>query len=143
MRRRIARESLPEESVLKIDKDCHVDWQLERDYLKNSISILEERHLRVEWIKATRTRHGRHYYIKIDPPVDATTANRLQYLLGDDPRRVGYNEARIESGLREWNKLFEAVGRRMETIYRCPDRANMKDHSVSETCVLQLLVGSG
>jgi hypothetical protein len=42
----------------------------------------------------------------------------LQWLLGDDSQRVGFNRARIESGLNEWNKLFEVVGRRLTTIYR-------------------------
>jgi hypothetical protein len=51
MRRGNAKGSLPKESVLKIDKDCHVERQLERDYLTNSFSILEGRHFRVEWIK--------------------------------------------------------------------------------------------
>jgi hypothetical protein len=55
--------------------------------------------------------HGRHYYIHIDP------ANRLQYLLGDDANRVDYNQARINSGLPEWNKLFETVGRQIRIVY--------------------------
>jgi hypothetical protein len=79
-------------------------------------------HESVEWIKATRTRHGRHYYIKIDPPVSAKTANNLQYLLGDDANRVDYNRARINSGLAPWNRLFESLGRKMVTLYRCKSR---------------------
>ena len=109
---------LPRESVLKVDKDCHVDRQLEREYVQDSITILRRRHIRVKSIEATRTQHGRHYYFHIHPSVDALTANRLQYLLGDDPKRVGYNQARIDSGLLEWNKLFEAIGRRLITLYR-------------------------
>jgi hypothetical protein len=68
-------------------------------------------------VKATTTHHGRHYCIEIDPPVDAHTANILQYLLGDDPRRVNFNRARINSRLAHWNILFEAVGRKMTTLY--------------------------
>ena len=108
---------LPREDVLKIDKDCHVSSELEREYVRQSIATLRKHRLRVEWIRATRTNHGRHYYIKVLPAVDASTANKLQYLLGDDANRVDFNQARIDSGLPEWNKLFEAVGRRMRTLY--------------------------
>ncbi|MFI5449669.1 MAG: hypothetical protein ACHQ03_07890 [Candidatus Bathyarchaeia archaeon] len=82
------------------------------------METVSKRHIRVERIQATRTPHGRHYYITIYPAVDADTANRLQYLLGDDPKRVDYNQARIESGLLEWNKLFESIGRRLSILYR-------------------------
>jgi hypothetical protein len=71
-------------------------------------------------IEATRTYHGRHYYFYLAEPVDASTANRLQYLLGDDSKRVDYNQARINSRLTDWNKLFETVGRRTVTLYRHP-----------------------
>ncbi len=117
MRRRNGIANLPKESVLKIDKDCHVDSQLEQEYVQSTVAILSKHHVSVGWIKATRTQHGRHYYIHIDPPVDAHVANRLQYLLGDDPKRVSYNEARIKSGLLEWNKLFERANVRLRTLY--------------------------
>jgi hypothetical protein len=105
--------------VLKVDKDCHVSSQLEREWIRLALVILRIYHESVEWIEGTRTHHGRHYYIKINPPVDAHTANNLQYLLGDDANRVDYNRARINSRLEEWNKLFEDLGRRMVTLYRC------------------------
>ena len=108
---------LPNESVLKVDKDCHVDPQLEREYIQNSVAILRKRNVSIKSIEATRTQHGRHYYFHIHPSVDASTANHLQYLLGDDPKRVDYNQARINSGLEEWNKLFEAIGRQLRTVY--------------------------
>jgi len=111
------RERLPEESVLKIDKDCHVDSTLEQEYIQRVKEILASWNFTVREIKATRTHHGRHYYIWIDPPADAHLANRLQYLLGDDAKRVDFNQARIDSGLPEWNKLFETVHGRMRTIY--------------------------
>ena len=69
-------------------------------------------------IKRTDTAHGVHFYIRISPPVDSAMANNLQYLLGDDSKRVGFNRARIESGLVEWSKLFERASCRMTTIYR-------------------------
>jgi hypothetical protein len=112
--------SLPKESVLKIDKDCHVDSELEDEYIQDSLAILSRRRIRVLKIEVTRTYHGRHYYFYLAEPVDAQTANRLQYLLGDDPRRVDYNRARINSRLVGWNKLFEAIGRQLRTIYPKP-----------------------
>jgi hypothetical protein len=115
--KRNEKAELPWESVLKIDKDCHVDPQLEQEYIRLILKALSKHRLRVDCIQATRTHHGRHYYIKIDPPVNAQTANRLQYLLGDDARRVDYNQARINSALPEWNKLFEVTGRKLKTIY--------------------------
>ena len=44
-------------------------------------------------------------------------ANRVQWLLRDDCQRVDYNRARIESGLNEWNKLFEVSGKKPRILY--------------------------
>jgi hypothetical protein len=41
----------------------------------------------------------------------------LQYLLGDDAKRVDFNRGRINSRLAHWNILFEAVGRKLKTLY--------------------------
>lgn len=112
--------SLPRESVLKVDKDCRIDSALEQEYIQDSLAILSRRGITVLKIEATRTYHGRHYYFHLAEPVDACTANRLQYLLGDDPKRVDYNQARIDSRLVGWNKLFETIGRKLRTLYRHP-----------------------
>jgi hypothetical protein len=112
--------SLPKESVLKMDKDCHIDSELEHEYIQDALAILSKRGITVLKIEATRTYHGRHYYFHLAEPVDAQTANQLQYLLGDDPKRVDYNQARINSGLEGWNKLFETIGRKLRTLYRHP-----------------------
>jgi murein tripeptide amidase MpaA len=103
-----------------VDKDCHVSTTLERHYVEQAIALLSKYGLTVPRIEATRTYHGRHYYFHVTPLVDAQTANDLQYLLGDDAKRVDFNQARINSGLSEWNKLFENVGRQLRTIYRHP-----------------------
>jgi hypothetical protein len=112
--------SLPKESMLKIDKDCHIDAELECEYIQDALAILSRHGIHVVKIEATRTYHGRHYYFHLAEPVDACTANRLQYLLGDDPRRVDYNRARINSRLVGWNKLFETIGRKLRKIYSNP-----------------------
>jgi hypothetical protein len=121
MRKEVVEPKLGKESVLKLDKDCHVSSQLEREDVENMLAILRRHHLRVLWIKATRTLHGNHYYISIDPPVDAHTANNLQYLLGSDAKRVAYSRALLgpRSRFFAWNRLFEPLGRRKVTLYRC------------------------
>jgi hypothetical protein len=104
--------------VLKIDKDCLVDARLNGQYVETIVDTCRKHGVTVLSVKSTKTRHGTHFYITIDPPVDAVTANNLQYLLGDDSKRVAYDEARIESGLAGWNKLFERPNARLKTVYR-------------------------
>jgi hypothetical protein len=118
MRRRDASASIPRTDLLKIDKDCVVNAKLQREYVGTILDICGKHGFRVLWIKRTDTAHGVHFYIKISPAVGAMTANDLHYLLGDDSKRVGFNKARIESGLVEWSKLFERASCRMTTIYR-------------------------
>ena len=117
MPRRDASVSLPKTDLLKIDKDCVVDTDLEREYVRTVLNICANHAIKVLWIKRTDTAHGIHYYIRITPAIDAHSTNRIQYLLGDDPKRVAFNKARIESGLVGWNKLFERAGARLRTIY--------------------------
>ena len=118
MRRGKESLDLPKQDVLKIDKDCFVDAQLNRQYVETILDTCRKHGVTVLSVKCTETRHGMHFYIEIDPPVDARRANGLQYLLGDDSKRVAFNTARIESGLVPWDKLFEAAGRRLRTVYR-------------------------
>ena len=101
---------------LTADQLLYIYNRLANHYEK-TIAILRKHHLRVVWIKATTTYHGRHYYIKINPPVDAHAGDNLQYQLGDDPMRVDFNRARINSRLAHWNILFEAVNRKLTTLY--------------------------
>jgi hypothetical protein len=105
-------------SVLKIDKDCFVDRDWVEDYVHVVvIPVCSFFGVAVKSVKICNSkRKGQHFYIEIEP-VDANLANRLQWLLGDDCSRVDFNRARIESGLTEWNKLFEVAGRRLRTIY--------------------------
>jgi hypothetical protein len=119
MQRKVVEPKLGRENVLKVDKDCHVSSELEREDVQQMRATLRRHHLRVLSINATRTQHGRHYYISIDPPVSAKTANELQYLLGSDAKRVDYSRALINSRLAHWNRLFEDLGRRKVTLYLC------------------------
>jgi len=118
MQRRDASASIPDTDLLKIDKDCVANAGLQREYIRTVLDICSKHGIKVLWIKRTETPHGVHFYIKISPPVDAVIANNLQYLLGDDSKRVGFNKARIESGLVEWSKLFERTNCRMTILYR-------------------------
>jgi len=105
---------------LKIDKDCFVDQDWIDDYIHRIIiPTCRTFGTSVNSIKMCPSRRkGLHFYISITPPVEASLANKLQWLLGDDTLRVDFNRARIESGVAEWNKLFEVPGRRLRVIYR-------------------------
>ena len=120
MRRRNEKRSLPETSLLKIDKDCFCEAELNRKYIQTIIHTCRKQNVRVLWVRFTFSRHGMHYYIKIDPPLEPEIANDLQYLLGDDAKRHAFNRARMKSGIAEWNKLFERIGAILRIVYRAP-----------------------
>ena len=104
---------------LKIDKDCFVNKKWMSYYIKLIVRECKKQGLIVESIrKCNSKRKGFHLYIKIHPAIESKTANFLQWLFGDDALRVNFNNARIESGLLEWNKLFEVPHRRLKTIYK-------------------------
>jgi hypothetical protein len=108
-------------NVLKVDKDCFVDKEWLDAYVEVIMQICDNYDLTVQTIKMCNSKKkGLHFYITISPPIDSMIANMLQWLLGDDCRRVDFNRARIESNLDEWNKLFEVANRRLKTIYRKP-----------------------
>jgi hypothetical protein len=115
MRKR--KPALNKESALKIDKDCFVDQDWLRDYVRMAIATCRLKGIEVMRVQMSRTRKGFHFYIDVDPPVKAELSNRLQWLLGDDCGRVDRNRARIRSGLNGWNKLFERPGVRLGTIH--------------------------
>ena len=112
---------------LKIDKDCFVDDDWIDNYVDIIVNICTAFRVKVESIKMCKSRRkGLHFYISISPPVDPSLANQLQWLLGDDSKRVDFNRARIESRLVEWNKLFEVARRRLKTIYHLPVQKEIK-----------------
>lgn len=103
---------------LKIDKDCFVDKKWIKNYVDVIVQVCRFFGVIVESIKLCESkRKGLHFYVAINPPIKPMLADQLQFLLGDDARRVDFNRARIESGLAEWNKLFEVAGRKLKTIY--------------------------
>ena len=116
---------LPMTSTLKIDKDVVVDREwiqdyLEwiRDYLRLILTVCKWFKLKVIAVRmCPSARKGQHFYIDITPPIEATLANRIHYLLGDDCRRVDFDQARIGSGLAGWSKLFERPNVELQTIY--------------------------
>jgi hypothetical protein len=120
MSRDIGDADIDKINTLKIDKDCFVDGDWLRDYLRLVIiRTCRSFNVNVLSVKMCPSRKkGFHLYIEIDPPIEPDLANRLQWLLGDDCQRVDFNRARIRSGLKEWNKLFEEPDRRLRTICR-------------------------
>jgi hypothetical protein len=114
-----ASSQLPKTALLKIDKDCMADGQWIKDYRRLIRTICKWFKVKVNRIRMCPSAHkGQHFRVDITPPISARLANRIQYLLGDDCQRVAFNQARIESGLVEWNKLFERSNVRLRTIYR-------------------------
>ncbi len=104
---------------LKVDKDCVVDHEWISDYVRSVVNICRNHGVKVVQIRMCPSRcKGNHFYIKIIPAMKSELANRLQFLLGDDCRRVDFNRARIRVGFKEWNKLFESPNKRLRTIYR-------------------------
>lgn len=87
-------------------------------HVRTIIHTCERYGIDVVSIRCSKSRHGVHFYIRIKPSIEAEIANNLQYLLGDDAKRVAFNKARIQSSIAEWNKLFERAGTKPTTIYR-------------------------
>ena len=115
---RDASSAVPRTCLLKIDKDVIVDFKWIQDYLRLILTVCGWFQLKVNSVKmCSSIRKGLHFYIEVAPAVEANLANRLHWILGDDCRRVDFNRARIESGLAEWNKLFERENVRLRTIY--------------------------
>lgn len=109
-------------SELKVDQDCFVDQEWLDDFVVHAKIICRYFGVSVKTIRMCESkRRGLHFYITIDPPLEATLANKLQWLFGDDALRVDFNRARIDASFIEWNKLFEEPGTRLTTIYRAPD----------------------
>lgn len=111
------RTTLPQTNTLKIDKDCFVNSRLNMEYVRTVLHTCRKYGVTIQWIRYSKSRHGMHFYIRIKPSLSPKIANNLQYLLGDDAKRVEFNRARIESGLAEWNKLFEKPNVKLNTIY--------------------------
>ena len=107
-------------SVLKLDKDCFVDTDWIKDWVRLVVfPVCRSFSLQVTSIHMTESRKGLHFYIGINPPVHAELANRLQWLGGDDCRRVDFNRARTRVGYPGFNKLFEPEGVRVIELYPC------------------------
>jgi hypothetical protein len=111
---------LSEISVLKLDKDCIVSRSLMQEWIRVVVIPTCKAHgvTVLSVAVCPSPRKGFHVYVEITPPVHAELAWRLQFLLGDDCRRVSLNRARLRAGFSDWNKLFEAVGTKPTTIYK-------------------------
>jgi len=122
----VKKTNLRKIDTLKLDKDIHPD----PDWILGQVETIVrtcKAQCRVTKIQMCESRSkGIHLYVHVDPPIDARLGNYLQYLLGDDARRVDFNRARIESGLNGWNKLFEEPGARLRTIYERKDNSVIK-----------------
>jgi len=106
---------VPDTRLLKIDKDCIVDASWLKEYRETIRLMLRSHGLKPTTIAITPSRSkGSHVRIYLDKTISAETANKLQWLLGDDCARVDFNRARIDAGFDEWSKLFERARRQGE-----------------------------
>jgi hypothetical protein len=118
MRRKSANAKLPKTNILKIDKDCYPNREWLADYVRTVRNAAALKGVRVIRVRVSKSRRkGYHFYVDIEPAINAQLANEIQFLMGDDCQRVDFNRARIESQLAEWNKLFERKHARLRTIY--------------------------
>jgi hypothetical protein len=108
------------ERTLRIDIDLVPSHRWMQDWVEKCIILCWCYGLTVSAIRKCKSAHkGIHVEVDIDPPVRATTAVRLQWLLNDDPNRTLRNMARVCSGCKRWNRLFaEYPHPRWITIYR-------------------------
>jgi hypothetical protein len=106
-------------SVLKIDKDCVVSRDLLQDWIRLVVipTCTAYGVTVISVATCPSARKGFHVYAEFTPPVHAELAWRLQFLLGDDSRRVSLNRARWRAGFSDWNKLFEEVSPKLKTVY--------------------------
>jgi hypothetical protein len=133
---RITNRTLPRIDTLEIDKDCVVSSKWLRDYVHTVIIPVCQAHgvkvLSIEY-NLSRTK-GFHLRIHITPSVHANLALRLQFLLGDDAKRVSKNRARIRVGLPNWNKLHEEEHVRYQTIYRHDESVRIESTNTLDRC---------
>jgi hypothetical protein len=107
-------------TTLKIDKDLIVSRSLLQDWVRLiAIPTCKAHGVIVQSVDTCSSqRKGFHVYVVIAPPIHAELAWRLQFLLGDDCKRVSLNRARWRAGFSDWNKLFEGTHPRLTQIYQ-------------------------
>jgi len=109
-------------TTLKIDKDLIVSPSLLRDWVRSIVIPTCMVYGVTVYSVSTcpSQRKGFHVYVEITPAVHAELAWRLQFLLGDDCKRVSLNRARLRAGFSDWNKLFEGIPPTLRTVYKRP-----------------------
>jgi hypothetical protein len=109
-------------TTLKIDKDCVITRSLLLDWLRLVVVPTCKAYGVTVLSVATSPsqRKGFHVYTEITPPIHPELAWRLEFLLGDDCKRVSLNRARWRAGFSDWDKLFEAINPDFRTIYKTP-----------------------
>jgi hypothetical protein len=119
MRNTTTNRGLSKIHVLKIDKDCVVGRDLLQDWVRLVVipACIAYGVTVISVATCPSQRKGFHVYAKIAPPIDAESAWRLQFLLGDDCKRVSLNRARWKAGLNGWNKLFEKEKMPLVVVY--------------------------
>jgi hypothetical protein len=103
------------------DKDIIIAPAEINAYLQLILTTVHSYQLEVVLVQWCYSLHkGLHFYIRVNPPIQAELAWLLQFLLGDDALRADFNRARIEGGVAHWNRLFERSNVKLHTIYANP-----------------------
>jgi hypothetical protein len=107
-------------TTLKIDKDLIVNRSLLQDWIRLVvIPSCKAYGVTVQSLAICPSqRKGFHVYVEVASPIHAELAWRLQFLLGDDCKRVSLNRARWRAGFSDWNKLFEEISPKLRTVYK-------------------------
>jgi hypothetical protein len=109
---------VPRTDLLMIDKDIILNPEEMDAYLQHILAVVFSYRLEVVYVQWCLSLHkGMHLYVKLNKRIEAELAWLLQLLLGDDSVRADFNRARIEAGVRNWNRLFERANVKLHTIY--------------------------
>jgi hypothetical protein len=78
--------SVDKVSTLKIDRDCFVDSEWRRNYVRIIIAICKMFNVKVKSIKMSRSKKkDNHFYVEISPSLEANFANQLSFRARETP----------------------------------------------------------
>ena len=118
--------------VFKIDKDnAQVFDMFRKEWVDITRSLLKIFGLKLTniIIKPSPSKRGYHIWVHAEGSKKLKNKDfvRIQYLLGDDETRSYLALARIERGIKHWNKLFSKVVWKRDQKYQLEKCLNLLD----------------